>query len=42
MEMLKNKVTIVLVVMILGVSYIGAVDNNRLEENDENLVSVNA
>ncbi len=42
MEMLKNKMTIGLIIMVLGVSYIGAIDNNHLEENDENLVQVNA
>lgn len=42
MEMLKNKVTIGLIIMILGVAYIGALDNTQLEENDEHLVTVNA
>ncbi len=42
MEMIKNKVTIGLIVMLLGVSYIGAMDNNHLEENNEKPISVNA
>ena len=42
MEMLKNKVTIGLIIMILGVSYIGALDNAHFEENDEHSVTVNA
>ena len=41
MEMLKNKVTIGLIIMILGVAYIGALDNNHLEENDEQSVTIN-
>lgn len=42
MEMIKNKLTIGLIVMLLGVSYIGAIDNNHLEENDEKPIAVNA
>lgn len=42
MEMLKNKVTILLIVMLLGVSYVGALDNNHFEKNDEKSVIVNA
>jgi len=42
MEMIKNKVTIGLIVMLLGVSYIGAIDNNHLEDNDEKPIAVNA
>ncbi len=42
MEMLKNKVTIGLIVMLLGVSYIGGMDNNHFEENGEKTVTVNA
>ncbi len=42
MEMLKNKVTIGLIIMLLGVSYIGSIDNNHFEENDEKSVIVNA
>lgn len=45
MEMLKSKATIALIVMILGVSYIGALDNNSLEDrsqNNEQTISVNA
>jgi len=42
MEMLKNKVTIGLIIMLLGVSYIGALDNNDFQKNDEKTVTVNA
>lgn len=45
MEFLKSKTTIVLVVMILGVAYIGGVDNSSLEDtnsNPEYNISVNA
>lgn len=42
MEMIKNKVTIGLIVMLLGVSYIGAMDNSHLEENNEKPITVNA
>ena len=45
MEMLKSKATIALIVMILGVSYVGAMDNNSLEDNTQNneqTISVNA
>ncbi len=43
MEILKNKMTILLIVMILGVSYIGGLENNNnFEDNNDNLVSANA
>ncbi len=45
MEMLKNKVTILLIMMVLGVAYIGALDNNSLEDQTrsaEQAISVNA
>ena len=45
MEFLKSKTTIALVVMILGVAYIGGVDNSSLEDttsNSEYNISVNA
>ena len=43
MEFLKNKTTIALIIMILGVSYIGGIENNQsLDEPEENLISVNA
>ncbi len=43
MEILKNKATILLIVMILGVSYIGGIENNNsFEETNENLISANA
>ena len=44
MKMLKSKATIALIIMILGISYIGGVENN-LEDNNQNYdqqVSVNA
>ena len=44
MEMLKSKTTIALVVMILGVAFIGGMDNASLEDNNDvkNNISVNA
>ena len=45
MEMLKSKATVALIMMILGVAYIGALDNNSLEDNTQNnehSISVNA
>ena len=42
MEILKCKTTIILIVMILGVSYIGGLDNSTLEENNSQNIQVNA
>ncbi len=42
MEILKSKVTIGLIVMLLGVSYVGALDNNHFEKNDEKTITINA
>ena len=43
MEFLKNKAAILLIVMVLGVSYIGGLENNNhLEETHEDLISANA
>jgi len=42
MEIIKNKVTIGLIVMLLGVSYVGAMDNTHLEENSEKPIAINA
>lgn len=41
MDILKSKITVGLIVMLLGVSYVGALDNNHFEENDEKSVVVN-
>ena len=45
MEILKNKATVILIVMILGASYIGALDNSSLDDNikdSNNTITVNA
>ena len=45
MEILKSRATIALIVMILGASYIGALDNSSLEDNTQNsanTITVNA
>ena len=34
MEFLKSKTTIALIIMILGVAYIGGVDNSSFEDNN--------
>ncbi len=45
MGMLKSKATIALILMVLGVAYIGGLDNSSLEDNTrttEHPISVNA
>lgn len=45
MDMLKSKATIALILMVLGVAYIGGLDNSSLEDNTrttEHSISVNA
>ncbi|MBQ9011181.1 MAG: hypothetical protein IJ093_00840 [Bacilli bacterium] len=36
MKMLKSKATIALIVMVLGVSYVGGIDNSSFEDNTQN------
>ncbi len=45
MKMLKSKATVAFIVMILGVSYVGGLNNNSLEDNhqtEERSIAVNA
>lgn len=44
MKMLKSKATIALIVMVLGVSYIGGIDNSNFSDsqNFEQSISENA
>ena len=43
MEMLKCKATIALVIMVLGVAFVGGMDNASLNDNNtEHNISVNA
>ena len=43
MELLKCKATIALIIMILGVAFVGGVDSANLEDhNNEHNISINA
>ncbi len=45
MDILKSKATIALILMVLGVAYVGGLDHNSLEDNTrttEHPISVNA
>ena len=42
MEILRNRATMFLIIMILSVAFIGGVNNTNLEDNNEPDVAVNA
>ena len=43
MEMLKSKATVALILMILGVAFVGGMDNEHFEENNSTYeISANA